>query len=170
MSITEELREYASNLAGMLGASVTDVKSALEDIADRIDQEHDGEFFDMQREHDEWVHDRDANYIPLPKDADGEPIHVGDVMDSRVDYLFDGKPFTVRALVLCEDGWEVADGRFGNRYEPDSLRHHHEPTVEDVLREFGRGWHERMNGPKTFDIADYVERYAAKLRLAGEDA
>ena len=45
------------------------------------------------------------------------------------------------------------------------------PTVEDVLREFGRGWHEQMNGPKTFDIADYVERFAAKLRLAeGEDA
>ena len=38
MSITEELREYSSNLAGMLGASVTDVKSALEDIADRIDE------------------------------------------------------------------------------------------------------------------------------------
>ena len=53
MSITDELRKFASNLAGMLGASVTDVKSALEDIADRIDQEHDGEFFDMQREHDE---------------------------------------------------------------------------------------------------------------------
>lgn len=43
------------------------------------------------------------------------------------------------------------------------------PTVEDVLREFGKGWYEQMSGPETFDIADYVERYAAKLRLAGED-
>jgi hypothetical protein len=47
-------------------------------------------------------------------------------------------------------------------------RHYHTPAVEDVLREFGRGWHEQMNGPETFDVADYVERYAAKLRLAGD--
>jgi len=42
------------------------------------------------------------------------------------------------------------------------------PTVWDVLREFGRGWHEQMNQPETFDVDDYVERYAAKFRLADD--
>ena len=102
----------------------------------------------------------------LPRDADGEPIHVGDVMDSRVDYLFDGKPFTVRALVLCEDGWEVADGRFGNRYEPDSLRHHHAPTVEDVLREMADRCYADEDEPRDRDAI--VAEFAAKLRLADE--
>lgn len=105
--------------------------------------------------------------VELPEDADGEPIHIGDVMDSRVDYLFDGKPFTVRALVLCEDGWEVADGRFGNRYEPDSLRHHHAPTVEDVLTkmlEQAVGY----SDAHTTVALDTIAEYAAKLRLAGD--
>ena len=106
-------------------------------------------------------------YVELPKDADGEYIHIGDVMDSRVDYLFDGKPFTVRALVLCEDGWEVADGRFGNRYEPDSLRHHHAPTVEDVLQkllEQAVGY----SDAHTTVALDAIAEYAEKLRLAGD--
>jgi hypothetical protein len=120
----------------------------------------------------------ESHYMMLPKDADGEPIHVGDVMDSKVDYLFDGKPFTVRGLVLCEDGWEVTDGRFGNRYKPDSLRHHHVPTVEDVLREFAEKMNENM-GMYTGEAIDAdewhdadaktVEKYAAKLQLR-EDA
>ena len=105
-------------------------------------------------------------WVRLPKDADGTPIHVGDVMDSRVDYLFDGKPFTVRALVLFEDGWEVADGRFGNRYEPDSLRHHHAPTVEDVLREFTERVCDGLHTPKALDTQVIIAEYAAKLRLA----
>lgn len=108
-----------------------------------------------------------VDYTPLPVDADGEAIHVGDVMDSKVDYLFDGRPFGVRALVLCDDGWEAADGRFGNRYEPDSLRHHHAPTVEDMLREFLDNFHDAS----CIEVeADVVAEYAAKLRLAGEDA
>jgi hypothetical protein len=113
----------------------------------------------------------DEHYQLLPVDADGEHIHIGDVMDSRVDYLFDGKPFTVRALVLCEDGWEAADGRFGNRYEPDSLHHHHAPTVEDVLREFtDEVWNRCCEGATASDsgIDELVAECAAKLRLAGD--
>lgn len=107
-----------------------------------------------------------VDYTPLPLDADGVPIHVGDVMDSKVDYLFDGRPFEVRAIVLCEDGWEAADGRFGNRYEPNSLRHHHAPTVEDVLAEMLDVWGEL---PSNVTNEAIIAEYAARLRLAGED-
>ena len=115
---------------------------------------------DALKEHHAWA--PESHYVMLPKDADGVPIHIGDVMDSKVDYLFDGKPFTVRGLVLCEDGWEVTDGRFGNRYKPDSLRHHHEPTVEDVLHEFvGKA----LCVSDVVGEDELVTEYAAKLRL-----
>ena len=148
MSITDELREIATKTECANGRCEKLYRGDLEHIADRIDAE------------------LAERYVELPKDADGEYIHIGDVMDSRVDYLFDGKPFTVRALVLCEDGWEVADGRFGNRYEPDSLRHHHAPTVEDVLREFALA----VCKDDALTIRkDVVDEYAAKLQLR-EDA
>ena len=120
---------------------------------------------------DDWLAQHEGamaehGWARLPRDADGEVIHVGDVMDSKVDYLFDGKPFEVRALVLCEDGWEVADGRFGNRYEPDSLRHHHAPTVEDVLREMADRCYADEDEPRDRDAI--VAEFAAKLRLADE--
>lgn len=144
MSITDELRDWAHGFTEPYKRN----EQQLLAIADRIDAA------------------LAERYVELPKDADGEYIHIGDVMDSRVDYLFDGKPFTVRALVLCEDGWEVADGRFGNRYEPDSLRHHHAPTVEDVLREFALA----VCKDDALTIRkDVVDEYAAKLQLR-EDA
>ena len=94
-------------------------------------------------------------------DADGVPIRVGDRMDTErgteeVEGILPGRG---RFLVLRDNQWLTLKA---------ATHHHHEPTVEDVLREFGRGWHEQMNAPETFDIADYVERYAEKLRLAGD--
>jgi hypothetical protein len=145
-------------------------------IADRIDAEHErlmrerkGCIHYDQERHYCNVHDltTDEHYQLLPVDADGVPIHIGDVMDSKVDYLFDGRPFYVRALVLCEDGWDVADGRFGNRYEPNSLRHHHAPTVEDVLREMCLEIDRRCERG-SIDYDKLFAKYAAKLRLAGD--
>ena len=104
-----------------------------------------------------------VDYTPLPVDADGEPIHIGDWITGD----WDAKAKVV--AITSEDvyWWEPDGCHWCHAYE---VRHHHAPTVEDVLREFGAGWYERMRGPETFDIADYVERYAARLRLAGEDA
>ena len=162
MSITDELREWWVRKFPIMDKELHKDFTA---IADRIDAEHEREVAEVARGWDYW----ESTHVELPKDADGEYIHVGDVMDSRVDYLFDGKPFTVRALVLCEDGWEVADGRFGNRYEPGSLRHHHAPTVEDVLREFA----DEVYADADNEIRDrdfLCAKYAKRLTLAKEDA
>lgn len=167
MSITKELREYASNLAGMLGASVTDVKSALEDIADRIDQEHDREFFDMQREHDEWVHDRDANYIPLPKDADGVTIRIGDEVD-----VINYEPGTVASLQLNERGWLVAVRPHGwdtpTVYCHESIRHAKPDSWERIIFDALR---QDRTGTDAYTIStsamhELVERCK---RLAGDE-
>ena len=176
--ITDELREYA------LGWEERNrVRRDLTAIADRIDAEHEDALLSARNagynagfdegfaSADDWLaQHEDAmaehGWIRLPKDADGEYIHIGDLMDSKVDYLFDGKPFTVRAIVLCEDGWEASDGRFGNRYEPDSL-HHHAPIVEDVLTEL-KGM--RGNGATYEDVVTRCAELAEMLRelLAGD--
>lgn len=159
MSITDELRAWAKEHLS---------RSSILAIADLIDAEHqkciDGLWEDAKYHlSDESL--TEQGWVRLPKDADGEYIRIGDVMDSRVDYLFDGKPFTVRALVLCEDGWEVADGHFGNRYEPDSLRHHHAPTVEDVLREMLYKAH--IYDEREMELLpDLIAEYAKRLTLA----
>ena len=100
-----------------------------------------------------------VDYTPLPVDADGVPIHVGDVMDNTHKDGFRAK----RVIGIClHDGgkWTVeVDEERLRWHRTDKLRHHHAPTVEDVLREFAYG----LGVP----VADsYVAATAAKLRLA----
>lgn len=102
-----------------------------------------------------------VDYTPLPVDADGEPIHVGDVMEER-----SGHTFEVASLMVFggSDNWLVlSDPRnFSSFREPHDIRHHHAPTVEDVLREFAYG----LGVP----VADsYVAAAAAKLTLRGDE-
>ena len=98
----------------------------------------------------------DRELVELPKDADGEYIHIGDVME------WDNGTFTVHELKVTEDGWTTWDEQHGYTVHTDET-HHHEPTVEDVLREFAYG----LGVP----VADsYVAAAATKLRLVGENA
>ena len=81
--ITDELRRYASSLAEKLGASVTDVKDALEDIADNIEGDYRGVYNFAGRIKDaatkrEEITAFGVDYIPCPLDADGKPIHPTD--------------------------------------------------------------------------------------------
>ena len=165
MSITDELREWWVRKFPVMDKELHKDFTA---ISYRTDAEHESacaEAYGNGVMSVPIAMDASA-WVKLPVDADGEYIRIGDMMDSKVDHLFDGRPFEVRALVLCEDGWEAADGRFGNRYEPNSLRHHHAPTVEDVLREFAL----KAAGRECMTMrSDLVDEYAAKLRLR-EDA
>ena len=71
-------------------------------------------------------------FMELPLDADGVPVRVGDVME----WPTTGETFEVVSvgdgtLFYIGDGNELADWTGAS-----TKRHHHEPTVEDVLREF----------------------------------
>lgn len=96
-------------------------------------------------------------WVRLPVDADGVPIHVGDVME------WDNGTFTVHELKVTEDGWTTWDEQHGYTVHADECRHHRAPTVEDVLREFAD------EVRRCCDTADTVAEYAAKLRLAGDE-
>lgn len=99
-----------------------------------------------------------AEYVELPKDADGVPIRVGDVMR-------DG---TVTCIRDAGKGWEIVLDYWGS-HQPCDVTHYHEPTVEDVLREFASAY-DRIGG-EDYGYQKYlnlIAEYAEKLRLAGD--
>jgi len=99
-----------------------------------------------------------ADMVPLPLDADGVPIHVGDVLDGY------SKTIEVVELRYGRSGW-VLISRDGNGYaDCAAFTHHHAPTVEDVLTEMVAKVIER--GELTNGAAQTIAEYAAKLRLA----
>lgn len=177
MSITDELREW-------MRVVLTDDDPAHA-IADRIDAEY-------QKAEDEWKAKdgqtwlrgyaechaelmegneviaadlKKAGWVRGPLDADGEPIHVGDVMewcdpDGEVTVTCE-----VDAVgVECFFAWDGANGRYAQKCA-NAYRHHHPPTVEDVLEQFVARWMDTHHD----DLPALKAEYAKRLRLAEEE-
>ena len=110
---------------------------------------------DLAAQHEDAM--AEHGWVRLPVDADGVPIHVGDLME-----VSNGRRDEVRFLTLNEDGWA-----FNEKGWVPNWSHHHAPTVEDVLREFALACEDAGNaGPEVERIA---AEFAAKLRLAGDE-
>ena len=111
-----------------------DAKGAVE-FADRlkaaVDEREDVTLFGVDYTPLELVKEHLANRcMTLPLDADGVPIHVGDVLDGY------GKAIEVVELRIGRSGW-VLISRDGNGYaDCAAFTHHYAPTVEDLLREY----------------------------------
>lgn len=170
MNSIDNLREYALTAASVnattravLAGYVDEIEREVEELRDREYRNgmEDGE---MAAERDGWVR--------LPVDADGVPIHVGDVMDEQLPFGGYAAPAPVDTMELSRGaggyGWMVRlDSESGAFINPKLLRHHHAPTVEDVLREFAAKLIER--GELTNGGAQTIAEYAARLRLAGDE-
>lgn len=109
----------------------------------------------------ECLEDELSHSIELPKDADGEYIHIGDRVENN--------ELVVR-IVLTDGSWEpsVYIEKLPNvlhEHFCNEVSHYNEPTVEDMLREFVS----EFNRDDT-ELCDeeIIERFAAKLRLAGD--
>ena len=91
---------------------------------------------ERDEEHDKvnWLHAElkglEERSIELPKDADGEPIRVGDVVECCVPFGGEN-PFEVRIIRLDEGGWELFN-RFGYRCYPNNTYHHQSDTWERI--------------------------------------
>ena len=169
MNSIENLREYALTAASVNATT----RAVLAGYIDGIEREAaENERFRAEAEPfadrlREAVGERaDVNlfgvdYTALPVDADGVPIRVGDVMEWR----YDNGEFEVIGIggntlfYIDKDSGECEWTAAGDK------RHHHAPTVEDVLREFAAkvdtSW--RVTELPNATLAEY----AAKLRLAG---
>ena len=156
MSITDELRKWAEGDALRAGMSLRTARDQALAIADRIDAEHESACAEAYGNGVMSVPialDESA-WVELPKDADGVPINVGDMMA----YADNTKAREVVALVppavfLTEDGPRYAD----------MCRHYHAPTVEDMLWQLIVDIRPDMEDKEAVPI---VKACAEKLRLA----
>ena len=197
MSITDELREWG-------GTGNSQFARHVQDIADRIDAEHarivrqkvnkahaDGEQSAIrqlrsaskdhrrgyQLGHKEAMQEVQRTHVALPLDANGMPIHVGDVMEER-----SGHTFEVASLMAFggTDNWLVLSNprNFSSFREPHDIRHYKPPTVEDVLRDM----HMKLDEVTALYVGEAIDsderdrdearifaEYASKLQLK-EDA
>ena len=99
-----------------------------------------------------------VDYMPYPLDAEGVPIHIGDVMEWPDCY-------TAEVVGIGDDRFFYVDDCLMYAWTNDKI-HHHAPTVEDVLRDYAS----RILIAGCIDEEDeLVAEYAAKLRLAGDE-
>ena len=159
MSITDELRKEARGIQTF--TCMAEQAEQLLAIADRIDKEH-------QKAIRELNSLADATVL-LPVDADGVPIHVGDMMERG-----EARGHVI-ALMLSNYPKKWGGGlhwgiQLEGEHAPTALdaffHHYHEPTVEDVLRECVAAY---MSTPlDESNESDFFAEYAAKLRLADD--
>lgn len=168
MNSIDNLRDYVltapsicSTTRAILVGYIDNIDKEVAEVRDR-DYRNGMEDGEMAAERDGWVR--------LPVDADGVPIHVGDVMDEQLPFGGYAAPAPVDTMELSRGaggyGWMVRlDSESGAFINPKLLRHHHAPIVEDVLAEFAERWHDAKRGERTFDYDELIAEYAAKLQL-----
>lgn len=173
MSIADELREVARTRANPELYVVVEADT-LFDIANRIDEEHEkamGEQFEsltigMEPMTDENM--AEDGWVRLPVDGDGKPIHVGDVITHLPDGIKELAPETVKRIVLSKDEQRIVTEECSYSM-PKFLRHYHEPTVEDVLREMCLEIDHRCERGG-IDYDELFAEYAERIREAVEHA
>lgn len=109
-------------------------------------------------------------YMELPLDADGVPIRVGDMMEFSAFEI--EKPVTRMVDGIGQGVFFAWCGERGyQQHEAKRYRHHHEPTVEDVLQkllEQAVGYSD-AHTTVALDALYAIAEYAAKLTLRGDE-
>lgn len=116
-------------------------------------------------------------WVRLPLDANGDVLHIGELVDEELPFGGYAPPAPIDTMELSRDAsgyrWMVKlDAENRALINPKLLRHHHAPTVEDVLREFtDEVWDRCCEGATASDsgIDELVAEYAAKLALRGDE-
>lgn len=130
-SITDELREC---IATAVWQYENDVKTAyipkdkLTAIADRIDERHERGMADAELGASPTeAQMAELGWVKLPVDADGVPIHIGDLMEA------DGDVFNVLSMELFFDGsWSIRND-VGNGFEYWELHHVKPDSWERII-------------------------------------
>lgn len=102
----------------------------------------------------------DHGLVRLPVDGDMVTIRVGDTLDGY------GKTIEVVEMRYGRGGW-VLISRDGSGYaDTIAFAHHHAPTVEDVLRDFGVDIAHALDADPNATVPEAViAEYSAKLQL-----
>ena len=154
MRSIDNLREYALTAASVNATT----RAVLAGYVDEIEREVKDALLNV---HTDLM---DANgWMRYPVDADGVPIHVGDVME--------GYQITIEVDGLCWDGesWSLVDACGTRWHDCAAFTHHHAPTVEDVLREFAAQVTNGQHIHGAIEIEQAIAECAAKLTLRGDE-
>ena len=167
MESIDRLRRYVDCHDKITGLTATCINHLIDSIEREVDDMWHALTIDAKPMTDENM--AESGWVKLPVDADGVPIHVGDVMENIV------WPSVHREVtgvgVECFYGWDERNGRY-SQFDVVRYRHYHAPTVEDVLREFtDEVWNRCCEGATASDsgIDGLVAEYAAKLTLRGDE-
>lgn len=183
MRSIDNLREYALTAASVnattravLAGYVDEIEREVEELRDRDyrngmeDGEGAVEFADRLKaavDKREDVTLWGVDYTPLPVDADGEVWHVGDLAVGEVNPR---NPKEVERMLWYgpDSGWQLETDTIIFPC-PERVRHHHAPTVEDVLREFASDIADVLGGDdfRLDDSDELFAEFAKRLRLAG---
>lgn len=165
MSITDELRDF------MAGADGYELwcprhKKELDEIADKIDEKYYSTVADARDMGVNAVLKDPESFglMALPKDADGEFIHVGDIIewlcgiDSPFEVVGIGANGTLYYILDGSCEWTNARGK-----------RHYNPSVRDVLFEFAKRWddEEELTCIDHLDpsYVQLIDEFAARLQL-----
>jgi len=165
MSITDELRDWAHGFTEPYKRN----EQQLLAIADRIDAKHEEAIASMMN--DALYHANDKDMADLgwyrALDADNQPIHADDEMFLKGDSV--GRVTAIGVGQRSEWVWTLRDGRNVSMvYHACTLRHHKQPTVEDVLQkllEQAVGY----SDAHTTVALDAIAEYAQRLQLREVD-
>ena len=153
-SITDELREYARE------NECESYCKLLFAIADRIDERHSVKVERLEK-YRAAVDAMLKEYVELPVDADGVPIHVGDELTNGEDL-----PAKVRCMVLDESGWMVSTRELrGYGVPPATLRHVQPDSWESIIEDAANFALDTQHTAGRISLEPFVERCR---RLAGE--
>ena len=145
MKSIDKLRGLPFHGTNGFGNCVTASKEEINSIADEIEAE-------IKRD-----------YMRLPRDADDEPIHVGNTCE------MDGYKFMVRQLTTDGSCWWAVD-KFGEFYIAELCRHVKPRTLEDVLASYrfdAQNIYEdpRLDGNQRVDELEALDgKVAAEIR------
>lgn len=106
-----------------------------------------------------------TDYMALLLDADGVPIHVGDMMHGTCP---SGKYVCGEVSAIGNNKFWLCNVQFS--LCPDYMRHYYKPTVADVLQEFADVIHKDIMSDSLSDRDAIIERFAKRLQLADGDA
>lgn len=162
--ITDELRDAGWRI----GDGTTDVQKfdggTFDNLCDAIDAVHaqlERENAALKAELDRVLGEDERATMPLPKDMDGKPIRIGDVME-----WYDGETFDVvgigdGVLFYVKDGHEQADWTYAS-----TKRHHQPDTWESII-------YDAMQAGRTdasVDVTPLIERCKALCESTKEEA
>lgn len=124
--------------------------------------------------------DIERDYMELPKDANGEPIRVGDKVKFRSDAPVEVTMLRLAKMHWGEPTWDFVgdnDGIYSLTCMKE-IRHYRAPTVEDVLRGVvtlcANTWKDSLSCFSHYSVDEMMESgnmrdFAAKLREAVRD-